>query len=73
MLLPGADDELIIDSELDFVTLPPFPTEAAGKRSLDGGLRLQSCGSQDFSPKGGPKDAVAKWDGDGIVFPEARS
>mmetsp|Transcript_128691 Transcript_128691/g.181517 ORF Transcript_128691/g.181517 Transcript_128691/m.181517 type:complete len:184 (+) Transcript_128691:72-623(+) len=24
----------------------------------------------DFSPKGGPKDAVAKWDGDGIVFPD---
>ena len=27
--------------------------------------------SEDFSPKGGPKDAVAKWDGDGIVFPAA--
>ncbi|CAJ1353815.1 unnamed protein product [Effrenium voratum] len=24
----------------------------------------------DFSPKGGPKDALAKWDGDGIVFPD---
>ncbi|CAK9029777.1 unnamed protein product [Durusdinium trenchii] len=24
----------------------------------------------DFSPKGGPKDAVAKLDGDGIVFPD---
>lgn len=24
----------------------------------------------DFSPKGGPKDAVAKFDGDGIVFPD---
>ena len=26
--------------------------------------------TKDFSPKGGPKDAVAKFDGDGIVFPE---
>lgn len=25
--------------------------------------------AKDFSPKGGPKDAVAKFDGDGIVFP----
>mmetsp|Transcript_29170 Transcript_29170/g.54676 ORF Transcript_29170/g.54676 Transcript_29170/m.54676 type:complete len:185 (-) Transcript_29170:79-633(-) len=24
----------------------------------------------DFSPKGGPKDAIAKWDGSGIVFPD---
>eukprot|EP00440_Ansanella_granifera_P012245 gb/GFBE01013313.1/.p1 GENE.gb/GFBE01013313.1/~~gb/GFBE01013313.1/.p1 ORF type:complete len:196 (+),score=38.53 gb/GFBE01013313.1/:1-588(+) len=24
----------------------------------------------DFSKKGGPKDAVAKWDGDGILFPD---
>lgn len=24
----------------------------------------------DFSPKGGPADLAAKWDGDGIVFPD---
>mmetsp|Transcript_19432 Transcript_19432/g.42456 ORF Transcript_19432/g.42456 Transcript_19432/m.42456 type:complete len:166 (-) Transcript_19432:136-633(-) len=24
----------------------------------------------DFSPKGGPKDLVGKWDGDGILFPD---
>ena len=33
--------------------------------------RLKTISSfQDFSSKGGPKDAVAKFDGDGIVFPD---
>lgn len=26
----------------------------------------------DFSPKGGPKDLIGKWDKDGIVFPDGK-
>eukprot|EP00438_Fugacium_kawagutii_P002381 Skav201010 [mRNA] locus=scaffold991:302198:308228:- [translate_table: standard] len=42
-----------------------------GHRACRGnGPRLEVGDTEDFSPKGGPKDAVAKFDGDGIVFPD---